>query len=89
MSKQVLDQVSEEAQKVEIAKQEAIELRHLVALEISSRPEKLNDQREEIARQQKELDVSAFLYLLLHNVIGFHSSLDCASNKTRRLHIVR
>lgn len=66
MSKQVLDQVSEEAEKVESAKQEAIELRHSVALEIASRPQKLNDQREEFARKQKELEVNVFYFIWLN-----------------------
>ncbi|KAI5071859.1 hypothetical protein GOP47_0014110 [Adiantum capillus-veneris] len=56
MSKQILDQVGEEAQKVESAKQEAIDLRHSVALEIASRPQRLKDQREEITCLQEELD---------------------------------
>lgn len=56
MSKQILDQVGEEANKVESAKQEAIKLRHSVALEIASRPQKLNDHKEEIGRKQKEIE---------------------------------
>ncbi|KAI5066912.1 hypothetical protein GOP47_0017440 [Adiantum capillus-veneris] len=70
-SKQILEQVGEEAQKVESAKQEAIDLRHSVALEIASRPQRLKDQREEITRLQEELDVSIFMTLVCY--CGMHA----------------
>ncbi|KAH7297349.1 hypothetical protein KP509_26G066300 [Ceratopteris richardii] len=67
ITKQVLDQVSEEAQKVETVKKQAIDLRHSVALEVASRPQRLKDQREEIACKQEELDVSVSLNLLIYS----------------------
>ena len=56
-SKQVVDSVVEEAQKVEAEKQKAIEARCSVSMEIASRPYKVADQRSEFERMREKLEV--------------------------------
>eukprot|EP00249_Psilotum_nudum_P025488 c30014_g1_i1 orf=372-653(-) len=56
VSKQMLDQLNEHAQKVEDAKLQVSKTWDMVATEIESRPRKLNDQRRDIADKQRQLE---------------------------------
>lgn len=55
--KHLLEQVSEQAQKIEIVKLCAVGTRNMVSQEIGTRPEKLQDQRGLIADKQEQLEV--------------------------------
>ena len=70
-SKQVVDRVVEEAQKVEAEKQKAIEARCSVSMEIASRPHKVADQRSEFERMREKLEVLFQMQIFQPNKIVF------------------
>jgi intraflagellar transport protein 20 len=67
--KELLEQVSEQAHKIENAKLCAVGTRNLVSAEVEMRPRILQDQQNIISDKQDQLQVTIFILFHGNNII--------------------